>query len=79
MFANRDYYEKFHNHYWRTQLVDHKHCMEIIDCLSSLHTKKAVIRYPDVVNDLNELYLEGLKATDAGHFKEREFPDHSFK
>ena len=53
--------------------------MEIIDCLSSLHMKKAVIRYPDVANDLNELYLEGLKATDAGHFKEREFPDHSFK
>ena len=52
--------------------------MEVVDCLRSLHEKKAIIRFPEVSNDLNELYQEGVKATKAGHYKEREFPDISF-
>ena len=79
MFANRDNYEEFHNHYWRTQLTDHMHTLEIINCLSSLHDTQAIIRYPDVFNALNMLYTEGLAATKAGHYKEREFKNHSFK
>lgn len=52
--------------------------MEIADSLRSLHQKKAILRYPDVSNDLNCLYQEGLKATEDGHYKERRFPDLSF-
>ena len=26
-FMNRDQYQKFHNHYQRTQITDHKHCL----------------------------------------------------
>ena len=78
VFKNRDNYQEFHNHYWRTQLTDHLHCMEVVDSLRSLHQKKAILRYPEVSNDLNDLYKEGLKATKDGHYKEREFPDLSF-
>mmetsp|Transcript_26408 Transcript_26408/g.35284 ORF Transcript_26408/g.35284 Transcript_26408/m.35284 type:complete len:152 (-) Transcript_26408:124-579(-) len=52
--------------------------MELVSSLRCLHEQKAIIRFPDVSNELNELYVEGLNATKAGHYAEREFVDHSF-
>ena len=32
---NRDHYEKFHNHYQRTQITDYRHCLQIVPSLAA--------------------------------------------
>ena len=75
---NRDAYHEFHNHYQRTQISDHTHCLVLVASLDTLANKQAVLRYSKVGNLLNQLYHEGVRATEAGHFKERRFTDLTF-
>ena len=75
---NRDAYQQFHNHYQRTQISDAKHCLMLVASLDTLASKQAVLRYSKVGNLLNQLYHEGARATEEGHFKERRFTDMTF-
>ena len=59
-------------------MTDHTHCLELISELAIFHARHAVVRFPEVSNDLNRLYREGVHASKQGHFKERVFADLSF-
>ena len=52
--------------------------MMLVNSLSTLINKKAVMRYSHVSNELNNLYDEGVKAHKLGHFAERHFVDLTF-
>ena len=78
VFLHRDKYKEFHNHYWRTQLTAHKHALMLINKLSTLINKEAVLRFSEVGNELTTLYDEGLGATEAGHYIERHNVDLTF-
>jgi hypothetical protein len=69
-FANEDKYFEFHNHFQRTNLVDHTHSLILVDSLQTLKCCNPNILFSKVVNQLNAIYQEGLRATREGDFKE---------
>ena len=50
----------------------------MVSSLDALVNKQAILRYSKVSNLLNQLYHEGIRATEEGHFKERRFTDITF-
>ena len=50
----------------------------LVASLDALVNKQAVLRYSRVENLLNQLYHEGIRATEEGHFKERRLTDLTF-
>ena len=59
-------------------MADHKHAMTLVNSLETLINKEAVMRFKQVTNELNNLYGEGERAHELGHFAERHFVDLTF-
>jgi len=72
----RAFYEKYHNHYQRTQILDHKHCL-IMTNLHQLASRSPVVLQPTFRTELNHIYAEGLRATQENDYLERPLPNES--